>query len=322
MAAQSIAKLEGDPNGRHNWQPSVVQNSQLEGIGFRPPRDHEIDKSGWQHEASSRIEQKHRESGFRVLAEPKKALLRSQGGSGAGAALKSCSTCPVERVLFGPSFDLGQGHVLLRPSSTQARSKAHVPLWPISRGQFLFSALLRHGRRAKLSLRQVCVFVCLWSGAREGAEREEKGDGPDADGPEGGGTQNFAFVFSSPAPKFNLFSHSGDLLVELWHWVDAMAQNSVGVSPIHLLARQVSLYSETRFRRMLRPYFSDFPRLLLVVHLEQIGLQKTFPDVPNEFRVPGCKQESRPMNPRNTCIVQRIHLVLQFLNFEPLADSM
>ena len=53
-------------------------------------------------------------------------------------------------------------------------------------------------------------------------------------------------------------------------------QNSVGLSAMHMLARQVSLYSATRVRRVLMPYFSNFQRMLLVVHLEQAGLQKRF----------------------------------------------
>ena len=62
------------------------------------PNDPIRDKSGWQHEAASRIEQEHRESLFRVLAEPERALLRSQGGPGARAAFHSCPTCPLTRI--------------------------------------------------------------------------------------------------------------------------------------------------------------------------------------------------------------------------------
>ena len=32
------------------------------------------------------------------MAEPERALLRSQGGSGAGAALQTCPTCPLTRI--------------------------------------------------------------------------------------------------------------------------------------------------------------------------------------------------------------------------------
>ena len=44
--------------------------------------------------------------------------------------------------------------------------------------------------------------------------------------------------------------------------------------------------------------FSCFQRKLLVVHSVQIDFSKTFPDMPNEFRVSGCRQESRPSIPR------------------------
>ena len=40
----------------------------------------------------------------------------------------------------------------------------------------------------------------------------------------------------------------------------------------------------------------NFRSVLMMVHLEQADLQKTCPDVPNEFRVSGSKQESRLIN--------------------------
>ena len=72
------------------------RSSQFDSLAafLRPPLDLEDFKTGWQHEASSRIEQ----TLFRVIAEPERAMLRSQGGSGAGAALQTCSTCPPTRI--------------------------------------------------------------------------------------------------------------------------------------------------------------------------------------------------------------------------------
>ena len=35
----------------------------------------------------------------------------------------------------------------------------------------------------------------------------------------------------------------------------------------------------------------------MMVHLEQVDLQETCPDVPCEFRVSGCKQDSRLVIP-------------------------
>ena len=53
-------------------------------------------------------------------------------------------------------------------------------------------------------------------------------------------------------------------------------KNVKGFSPMHWLARQVSLYSETQDRTVLMPYFSNFQRNLLEVHSVQVGLQKRF----------------------------------------------
>ena len=110
VAARIIAQLEGDPSGQ-SVQLAADSAHRLTGVrgfeppswralaaGLRPPHDQEQEKSGWQHEASSRIEQEHRESLFRVLPEPERALLRSQGGSGAGAAVQTCPTCPLTRI--------------------------------------------------------------------------------------------------------------------------------------------------------------------------------------------------------------------------------
>ena len=112
VAARIIAQLEGEPSGHSVWRAAQAAHG-LAGVhGFEPPswralaaglrplHDQEdgSTKAGWQHEASSRIEQEHRESLFRVLAEPERALLRSQGGSGAGAALQTGPTCPLTRI--------------------------------------------------------------------------------------------------------------------------------------------------------------------------------------------------------------------------------
>ena len=59
------------------------------------------------------------------------------------------------------------------------------------------------------------------------------------------------------------------LQISVW-----VLRNSEGLSRIHLLVRQVSLYSEKRVRKKLMPYSSNFQNLLLMVQLEQVGLQK------------------------------------------------
>ena len=50
-------------------------------------------RQGWQHEASSRVEQQFRQELFRRVPEQVQALVRSQGGPGGGAALTAVPTC-------------------------------------------------------------------------------------------------------------------------------------------------------------------------------------------------------------------------------------
>ena len=70
-------------------------------MGARPePREPEhfepgCTRDGWQHEVASRVEETFRAEDFARMDDPSKALLRSQGGPGAGLAL---STCLVSRL--------------------------------------------------------------------------------------------------------------------------------------------------------------------------------------------------------------------------------
>ena len=75
-------------------------------------------------------------------------------------------------------------------------------------------------------------------------------------------------------------------------------QNSEGVSLIHLLARQVSLYSETGGSHGADAILVEFPKKATGGSLETLRSSKTFPDMSNEFRVSGSRQESRLINPR------------------------
>ena len=63
--------------------------------GARPPvrEQHEpgCQRAGWQHEGSARLEEAFRESLF--VTDSERALVRSQGGPGAGAAYSACPTC-------------------------------------------------------------------------------------------------------------------------------------------------------------------------------------------------------------------------------------
>ena len=73
--------------------------------GFRPPSHDPEDtepggvRHGWQHEAASRVERHHRDRVFMpTLADPEKALLRSQSGPYAGVALSVAPTNFLTRI--------------------------------------------------------------------------------------------------------------------------------------------------------------------------------------------------------------------------------
>ena len=72
--------------------------------GARPP-PHEPDDNepgcsrfGWQHEASSRVERQFRELLLSVTSDSEKAMLRSQGGCGAGAAFSTSPNCALNHL--------------------------------------------------------------------------------------------------------------------------------------------------------------------------------------------------------------------------------
>ena len=92
----------------------------------RPPlRDADVfepggQRSGWQHEATSRVEQLHRERNILpALAEHEKALLRAQGGSGGGRVFSVVPSCFLTRI------DTHLFRVLLL-------RRLHLPLSPAS----------------------------------------------------------------------------------------------------------------------------------------------------------------------------------------------
>ena len=69
-----------------------------------PPQPQEVDHfqfgawmDGWQHEAASRVDTAFREELFTRVDERTRALIRSQGGSGAGLCLTTCPTCLITR---------------------------------------------------------------------------------------------------------------------------------------------------------------------------------------------------------------------------------
>ena len=66
----------------------------------RQPEEYEPGSTrGWQHEAASRVDQRFRnEDLFARLTDSGQALVRSQGGPGAGLALSTCPTCRITRI--------------------------------------------------------------------------------------------------------------------------------------------------------------------------------------------------------------------------------
>ena len=96
---QAVASAARDLTGVGGFEPPSWRELMT---GARPePREPEefepgTTRDGWQHEASSHVEESFRaESLFPRMCDSRKALLRSQGGPGAGLAL---STCPVNRL--------------------------------------------------------------------------------------------------------------------------------------------------------------------------------------------------------------------------------
>ena len=96
LCLQAVAGVSRDLTGVSGFEPPSWRELVM---GARPePREHEdfepgCTRDGWQHEASSRMEETFRaESLFPRMDDSGKALLRSQGGPGAGLAL---STCPM-----------------------------------------------------------------------------------------------------------------------------------------------------------------------------------------------------------------------------------
>ena len=104
-----------------SWQAVCegVRPRMLEPEEFEPG----IERGGWQHEASSRVERQHREEVlFERLLPRDRAWVRSQSGPGGSLALTTCSTSVLTKIpphLFRV--------VLLR------RLPAHVRFWPPNR---------------------------------------------------------------------------------------------------------------------------------------------------------------------------------------------
>ena len=102
--------------------------------GARPPprdlEDHEpgSPRQGWQHEASSRVEQDFRALAlFPRLTDTQKTMLRSQSGPGGGAFLSTTPSNPLTRI---DSFAFRTVTPLSQTSPCHSSVNAHTPVWP------------------------------------------------------------------------------------------------------------------------------------------------------------------------------------------------
>ena len=146
VAATLVAQLSGNPETRCLSRQCGRQNMswQLKGSNHRrgrpllvepappgEPEDHEPGtvRRGWQHEAASVVEERAREAMFTGVSDQVKALVRSQGGPGAGAPFTATPTCRETTI---PSH-LFRVLLLRRRSSTASPRGSCMPMWPSPR---------------------------------------------------------------------------------------------------------------------------------------------------------------------------------------------
>ena len=117
VATALIQQLNGQPVTQCLREAQEAANSVSRATGWVPPSWNELaagarpevldpdqfelwdPQRGWQHEAPSRIESWWLdEFVLPRMEEPARALVRSQGGSGAGLALRACPTCRVTQL--------------------------------------------------------------------------------------------------------------------------------------------------------------------------------------------------------------------------------
>ena len=140
--------------------------------GVRPPprgpEDFEpgAQRSGWQHEASFRLEQDFRVTPhFPLLSDSELAFMRSQRGPGVGVALHT-TPCNMQTRIEPQLF-----RVLLTspPSSSLARFSAQLPVWPSTRRPWHHRAACSRagifGRRG-FAFESAAARVCREAGAR------------------------------------------------------------------------------------------------------------------------------------------------------------
>ena len=116
VANRLVAQLEGHPDTPCLRAATTAAWSITGVMGFEPPSwtalaggvrpaQHQPEDfepgatgGGWQHEAACRIEQRARDTLLLSLPDSGKALVRSQGGPGAGLAFTTCPTCRITKM--------------------------------------------------------------------------------------------------------------------------------------------------------------------------------------------------------------------------------
>ena len=149
VAESLVRELEGHPHtpclraaqeaprsleGVLGWSPpswSAVRN------GARPdthqPEEFEPSgKRGWQHEAASRVDQLRDDDLFVRLTDSGQALVRSQGGPGAGLALATCPRCRITRI----EPQLFRILLFRRLNLPLPLSAPLLPVWPTTRSSW------------------------------------------------------------------------------------------------------------------------------------------------------------------------------------------
>ena len=96
-AHHSCQQPRGQPKpSQEQWGliPPVGTRQRMEPDHLRDPEDFEPGRlrQGWQHEASRRVKERHREELFSRVSDLERVLIRSQAGPGAGAAFTALLT--------------------------------------------------------------------------------------------------------------------------------------------------------------------------------------------------------------------------------------
>ena len=144
----------------------------------REPDQHEpgCQRAAWQHEGSDRLEEAFRESLFVTMTDSERALVRSQGGPGAGAAFSACPTCAVTRIdlhLFRTLF--------LRRLLSKRTYRCRHPL--DFRGHQRAVCARAGAGEERLRCRECCRLDLPRMGSKSGDEHDGRRHGPSFSNP-------------------------------------------------------------------------------------------------------------------------------------------